>query len=136
MTKWLLIAAGGAFGSVMRYAVHGWAQRATSGNFPWGTLAVNVIGCALIGFLTAAFTKPIAIPLFPAPIVIRQEYRLGVIVGILGGFTTFSAFGWETFSLANDRQFALAALNIMLSCGVGLLAVWAGYRAAEAVFGI
>jgi fluoride exporter len=127
MTKWLLIAAGGAFGSVMRYAVHGWVQRTTNSNFPWGTLAVNVVGCTVIGFLAATFAGPRSI---------REEYRLAIIVGILGGFTTFSAFGWETFSLANDRQFASAALNIILSCGVGLFAVWAGYRIAEAVFGI
>jgi fluoride exporter len=127
MTKWLLIAAGGGFGSVVRYAVHSWVQRATSSNFPWGTLAVNVIGCALIGFLTATFAGP-------RPI--REEYRLAILVGVLGGFTTFSAFGWETFSLASDRQFAYAALNIILSCGVGLFAVWAGFKTAEAVFGI
>jgi CrcB protein len=127
MMKWILIAAGGAFGSVLRYAVQGWVQRAITSNFPLGTLAVNVIGCALIGFLTAAFT---------GPIVIRQEYRLGLIVGILGGFTTFSAFGWETFSLANDAQFALAGLNVILSCGLGLIAVWAGYRVAEYWFGV
>jgi len=127
MTKWLLIAVGGAFGSVMRYAVQGWVQRATGGNFPWGTFAVNVTGCALIGFLAATFAGP-------RPI--REEFRLAMIVGVLGGFTTFSAFGWETFSLASDRQFAYAALNVILSCGIGLLAVWAGYRTAEAVFGI
>lgn len=126
MTKWLLIAAGGAFGSVMRYAVHGWVQRTTKSDFPWGTLAVNVVGCALIGFLAAALagSRPI-----------REEYRLAIVVGILGGFTTFSAFGWETFSLANDRQFAFAALNVILSCALGLTAVWIGYRVAERCFG-
>jgi CrcB protein len=127
MTKWLFIAAGGAFGSVMRYAVHGWVQRATNSNFPWGTLAVNVVGCAMIGFLAAAFEGP-------RPI--REEYRLAIIVGVLGGFTTFSTFGWETFSLASDRRFAFAVLNIMLSCGVGLLAVWAGYKISQSFFGI
>jgi len=127
MTKWILIATGGAFGSVLRYAMQGWVQRAASGGFPLGTLAVNVLGCLLIGFLSAAFT---------GPLLIRQEYRLGIIVGILGGFTTFSAFGWETFSLANDREYFLAALNIVLSCGLGLVAVWIGYRAAEYWFGV
>jgi CrcB protein len=88
---------------------------------------VNLIGCALIGFLTATFT---------GPKLIREEYRIGIIVGILGGFTTFSTFGWETFSLTNHRQFAFAALNVALSCGLGLLAVWAGYRAAEFLYGV
>jgi CrcB protein len=127
MTKWLLVAAGGAFGSISRYALQGWVQRAINTNFPLGTLVVNLIGCALIGFLTATFT---------GPKLIREEYRIGIIVGILGGFTTFSTFGFETFSLANDRQFAFAALNIVLSCGLGFFAVWAGYRAAEYMFGV
>jgi fluoride exporter len=127
MTKWLLIAAGGAFGSVARYALQGWVQRVVNSGFPFGTLVVNLIGCALIGFLTATFT---------GPKLIREEYRIGIIVGILGGFTTFSTFGWETFSLTNDRQFAFAALNVALSCGLGLLAVWAGYRAAEFLYGV
>ena len=127
MTKWLLIAAGGSFGSISRYALQGWVQRATNTSFPLGTLAVNLIGCALIGFLTATFT---------GPKLIREEYRIGIIVGILGGFTTFSTFGWETFSLTNDRQFAFAAINVVLSCGLGLLAVWAGYRAAEFLYGV
>ena len=127
MTKWILIAAGGAFGSISRYALQGWVHRAINTNFPLGTLVVNIIGCALIGFLTAIFT---------GPKLIREEYRIGIIIGILGGFTTFSAFGLETFSLANDRQYAAAALNIVVSCGLGLLAVWAGYRAAEFLYGV
>jgi fluoride exporter len=127
MTKWILIAAGGALGSVLRYAVQGWAQRAATDEFPVGTLTVNIIGCVLIGFLSAVFT---------GPVLIREEYRLGLIVGMLGGFTTFSAFGWETFSLAQDREFAFAALNVLLSCGLGLVAVWIGYRAAEYWYGV
>ena len=127
MTKWLLIAAGGALGSVLRYAVQGWVQRATNADFPAGTLAVNIIGCLLIGFLTALFT---------GPVLLREEYRIGLTVGILGGFTTFSTFGLETFSLASDRQYWLAALNVILSCGLGFLAVWVGYRAAEYLYGI
>lgn len=127
MTKWLLIAAGGAFGSISRYALQGWVQRATGSGFPLGTLVVNLIGCLLIGFLTATFT---------GPKLIREEYRIGIIVGVLGGFTTFSTFGLETFSLTNDRQYAFAALNIVLSCGLGFLAVWVGYRAAEFLYGV
>jgi len=127
MTKWMLIAVGGAVGSVARYALQGWVQRAINSGFPLGTLVVNLIGCALIGFFTATFT---------GPKLIREEYRIGIIVGILGGFTTFSTFGWETFSLTNDRQFAFAALNVVLSCGLGMLAVWAGYRAAEFLYGV
>jgi len=127
MTKWLLIAGGGAFGSVLRYAVQGWVQRATNGGFPAGTLAVNVLGCILIGFLTALFT---------GPFLIREEYRVGLSVGILGGFTTFSTFGLETFTLMNAGQFGWAALNMILSCGLGLFAVWLGYRVGEYWYGV
>ena len=127
MMKWVLIAAGGAFGSVLRYAIQGWVQRLTSGSFPVGTLAVNVSGCMLIGFIAAALT---------GPILVREEYRIGLTVGILGGFTTFSAFGLETFNLANDGQLRLALANVVLSCGLGFLSVWGGYRLAERWFGV
>lgn len=127
MTKWTLIAVGGALGSVLRYAMQGWVQRAANGSFPAGTLAVNVLGCAALGFLAAALT---------GPILIREEYRIGLTVGILGGFTTFSTFGLETFNLANDGQWRFAMLNMALSCGLGLAAVWLGYRAAERWFGL
>lgn len=127
MLKWFLIAAGGAIGSVARYALQGLVQRVTSSGFPMGTLVVNLIGCLAIGFLAATFT---------GPKLIREEYRIGIIVGILGGFTTFSTFGWETFAHINDREFSFAALNVMLSCGLGILAVWAGYRLSELVYGV
>lgn len=127
MTKWVLIAAGGAFGSLLRYAIQGWVQRAANGTFPLGTLAVNVTGCLLLGFLAALFT---------GPLLLREDYRIGLTVGILGGFTTFSTFGLESFTLINAGQFGLAFLNIILSCGLGLLAVWLGYRAAEHWFGV
>lgn len=122
-----LIALGGAFGSVMRYLVAGWGQRLVDGAFPLGTLMVNIVGCLFIGVLNVAFT---------GPVLIRPEYRMALTVGILGGFTTFSTFGWETFSLANDREFIRAAVNVVLSVGLGLAAVWAGARLAERWFGV
>jgi CrcB protein len=80
----------------------------------------------LIGFLAA---------LFAGPLPIREDYRLGIIVGVLGGFTTFSAFGWETFEKLQAGQFALAASYMAVSCGAGLLAVWCGHLAAKQLFG-
>lgn len=127
MTKLLFIAIGGAIGAVLRYSVAGWAQRATTGAFPLGTLAVNLSGCLAIGFLGA---------LFAGPWLVREEYRFGILVGLLGGFTTFSTFGWETFSLSNDGQFGLAAANLLLSNALGLFAVWLGYRVAEKFYGL
>ena len=127
MTKWVLIAAGGALGSLLRYTLQGWAQRLSGGTFPTGTLAVNVLGCLVIGFLAA---------LFASPTLVREEYRIGLTVGVLGGFTTFSTFGLETFSLADDGQWRYAAANVVLSCGLGLFAVWLGYRLGERWFGV
>jgi CrcB protein len=127
MLKWLLIAVGGAIGSVLRYAIQGWAQRLLDTTFPVGTLVINVLGCLVIGLLSGYFA---------GPQLIREEYRIGITVGVLGGFTTFSTFGLETFNLANDGEFRLASLNMLLSCAIGFAAVWAGYRIAERWFGV
>lgn len=127
MERYLWVALGGGVGSVLRYAVAGWGQRLAPGTFPLGTLIVNVAGCFLIGFLNTALVGPVPV---------RPEYRIALTIGILGGFTTFSAFGWETFSLANEGQTLHAALNAMLSVGLGLVAVWAGFRLAEKCFGL
>lgn len=127
MVKLLLIAAGGGMGSVLRYLVAGWGQRLIAGPFPVGTMLVNIVGCFCIGFLNAAFS---------GPILIRQEYRIALTIGLLGGFTTFSAFGWETFALANDGQGIRAMMNLLLSVTLCFAAVWIGYRLAEKCFGV
>lgn len=122
MTKYLLIGAGGALGSIMRYALQGWVQRVAGGGFPAGTLAVNVLGCLALGAMSAAFT---------GPMLVRDEYRIGLTVGVLGGFTTFSTFGLETFNLAAAGESRHAWANVALSCGLGVGAVWLGYRLVE-----
>jgi fluoride exporter len=127
MTKLLLIAVFGGVGSVLRYLVSGWCQRLSYGTFPIGTLCVNVIGCLLIGLLGA---------LLFGPHLIRQEYRLALLVGLLGGFTTFSAYAWETLGLVNGGSFGLALGNIVLSNSLGLFAAWAGYRVGVKLFGV
>ncbi len=135
MLKVLSIAVGGAFGSLLRYFFQGWVQRSTGdwvarlagATFPIGTLAVNAVACLAIGLLSG---------LFAGPHLIREEYRIGLTIGVLGGFSTFSTFGFESFNLANDGEFGLALLNILLSCGIGLVAVWIGYRVAERWFGV
>ena len=125
-----MIAGGGAVGSVLRYVLSGWVQELAPASaaslFPWGILAVNVTGCLAIGILSALFT---------GPVLIRQEYQLALIVGVLGGYTTFSSFGRDTVSLAQAGQFGLAALNVLLSNALGLLAVWAGMAAVRARYG-
>jgi CrcB protein len=127
MTKALLIFLGAGLGGVLRYAIGGWVQALTGASFPNGTLVVNVIGCLAVGFLGAAFA---------GPVLIREEYRIAVLVGLLGGFTTFSSFGRETFALAADREMLLAGLNLLLTNGLGLIAVWLGTRLAERIYGV
>lgn len=119
--KFLAIAAGGGLGAVLRFLVAGFAQRFTDDTFPVGTLAVNVIGCLVIGFLGT---------LFSGPAFVRDEWRFFLLVGLLGGFTTFSTFGFETLALMDDGEWTRAALNVVLSNSLGIAAVWCGYRLA------
>lgn len=125
--KALLIFFAGGVGSVCRYWIAGAVQRSTSAIFPFGTLVVNVAGCFLIGFLVAALS---------GRWMIREEFRVMVLVGFLGGFTTFSAFAYETFSLVNAGSWTRAGLNIALSVVSGFAAVWIGYRLAERWIGV
>jgi len=127
MLKLLSIALGGAAGALLRYTTAGWGQRLSDGPFPVGTLTVNVAGCPAIGFLGAVFA---------GPWFVREEYRLAVTVGLLGGLTTFSTYGFETFSMANDGQLRMALFNVLASNALGLCAVWFGYRIAEDLYGV
>lgn len=126
MTKLILIAAAGGAGSLLRFGLSGWAQKVGNSSFPLGTLLVNVLGCLMIGLLTALFTGP-----YP----LREELRFAILVGLLGGFTTFSTFAWETTVLMNDGQWARAGMNILLSNVLGLGAAWWGYRMGQSCFG-
>jgi len=126
MFRIVLIFLAGGSGCLLRYFIAGLAQRVGNGSFPVGTLTVNIIGCAAIGFLASLFT---------GPVLIREEYRLAILVGMLGGFTTFSTFGQETISLAREGQFHLAALNLLLSNGLALTAAWLGTRLAVVIYG-
>ena len=118
MTNILLVGFGGFIGSVLRYLASGYVQQASkSVDFPYGTLAVNVMGCFAIGFLAQ---------LAESRGVLASESRLFVFVGILGGFTTFSSFGNETLNLARDSQMVNALANVGMNVVIGLLAVWLG----------
>ena len=114
----LLVGTGGFVGSALRYLISGWVFRLLDRPwFPVGTLAVNIIGCLVIGFLGGIAEQRR---------IFNPEFRLFVFVGILGGFTTFSAFAYETASLVHDGRGAAALLNIALQVMVGLFAVWLG----------
>jgi len=115
MGKLLLAGIGGFIGSALRYSVGGFVQGFSRSQFPYGTLAVNLIGCLAIGFLSyLAETRG----------VFTAETRTLIFVGVLGGFTTFSAFGNETFNLWREGEGALAALNIAAHLFLCLGAVW------------
>lgn len=127
MVKLLIIFVGGGIGSVARYTLGGWVQGRTPGVFPAGTLAVNVLGCAVIGIIGAALD---------GRILIRPEYRLFLMIGVLGGFTTFSTFTFETLKLAMDGEFFRAAGNVVLSNALGLTAAWMTYTVARKYIGV
>jgi len=130
MYKIVMIAFGGAAGAVLRYLLAGLSQRLSTGSFPIGTLVVNVIGCLLIGVFGAVFA---------GPQLVREEYRIALLVGFLGGFTTFSTFGWETLTLGGAGELRLAGINVInviLNNGLGLAAVWFGYRLTARWFGV
>lgn len=113
----LLVALGGAVGSVGRYLVSKWLE----GGFPWGTLTVNIVGCLLIGFLTGLFAKGTLSP----------EMKLLLVTGFCGGFTTFSTFANESFSMMKVGDALLAALYIGASVAIGILAVYVGLQIAK-----
>ena len=109
---------GGFVGSVLRYWVSGWVQQVTaSAGFPFGTMAVNLLGCLVIGlFSQLADVRGVFTP----------ETRALVFVGVLGGFTTFSTFSNETFNLFRDNEAVSALTNLTLQIALGLGAVWLG----------
>jgi len=118
LTNILLVGFGGFIGSVLRYLAGGFVQQTTKSiDFPFGTLAVNLIGCFIIGFLAQ---------LAEDRGVFTSESRLFVFTGFLGGFTTFSSFGNETLNLARDSQMMNAFANVGANVILGLCAVWLG----------
>ncbi len=117
MSSIWLVGIGGFIGSVMRYVLGGYVQQSSRSIFPYGTLTVNVIGCFVIGFLAQ---------LAENRGVFSSEARAFVFIGILGGFTTFSSFGNETFNLARDGQILSVFANVGSNVILGLFAVWLG----------
>ena len=107
---------------MLRYGLAGFVQLRAGDTFPWGTLSVNVAGCFAIGLLATAFEERSVLP---------PELRLAVLVGLLGGFTTFSTFGLETWRLLEDAEIARALANVTASVVVCLLAVVVGVRLAR-----
>lgn len=123
MMKLLLIAAGGGLGTLARYGTATVLLPLIDRHrFPFGTLAVNLLGCLLIGWLQGMYLDRAWI---------RPEYHLAIVVGFLGGYTTFSSFGWETFGFLNDGEYFRATLNLLLNNVLGVLLVFAGYTISK-----
>jgi CrcB protein len=124
MWKVLLIGLAGLVGTVGRYALSGIIARRFGETFPTGTLVVNVVGCFLAGVLFYFLQERD---------LVSPTTRTVVMIGFLGGFTTFSSFGVQTFTLLRDGEFWFATLNIVGSNVLGLLMVWAGYTLSKLV---
>ena len=117
----VIVAVGGALGSVSRYLLSGWVLHHTvDWRFPLGTFLVNVFGCLVIGVLAGLAVKDD---------FFSSEARLFLFTGIVGGFTTFSAFGLETFYLLRRAELLVAGSYVLLSITIGLFALWLGFSA-------
>lgn len=117
--KFLLVFLGGGLGAVARFALTGAISNWAGIRFPWGILTCNLVGCFLIGLAAGHASK--AVPEWFGPLL---------IVGFLGGFTTFSTFANDSLSLVRDGQPSLGLINILASVIPGLVAVWLGLRLA------
>jgi len=115
----MAVGSGGFLGALSRYGLSGLVHRHMPlTTFPYGTLVVNLLGCLLIGLLTG---------LGEARQVFGPEVRLFALIGLLGGFTTFSTFGYETFAMIRDSEYVRAAANVGVHVILGLVLVWIGY---------
>lgn len=123
---YLYVALGGALGSMARFALSGAIARSLHEVFPWGTLIVNVTGCFIIGFF-AGLTGP------EGRVLVPPDLRQFVMVGICGGYTTFSSFSLQTLNLARDGDPVRAGLNVIASVTLCLVFVWVGAVAAAAL---
>ena len=118
MYKILIVGVGGFLGAILRYGLSGFAQKISGSiDFPYGTLAVNLLGCLVIGMLSR---------MDEIHSVLNPQTRLLLFIGILGSFTTYSTFGNETLNLIQDHRYILALLNVGLHLVLGLSAVLLG----------
>ncbi len=125
MLHYVLAALGGAVGATLRYALGGLVQNALNRpEFPYNTLVINVLGCLVFGVI---------IGLVDEGYRITPEQRTFALVGVLGGFTTFSTFGYETFAFLRDGEWLYAMLNIGAQVVLGIVGVWIGTLIARAM---
>jgi CrcB protein len=120
----VVIGLGGAIGAIARYLLGGAVHRLTPGFFPYGTFVVNVVGCVMFGLI---------IGLAESRLTLGPAGRAFLLIGVLGGFTTFSSFTYESFELLRDGQVIQAAGNVAGQVVLGFMALWAGFIAGRAV---
>ena len=121
MRAYLLVFVGGGIGAALRHGINVTLARWLGMHFPFHTLFENVSGSIVMGLLAGYFITACGTP---------QSIRLLLTTGILGGYTTFSAFAYETFFLGREHAWVSAATNVLASVTIGLVAVWVGYRLA------
>ena len=124
MLRWFLVGIGGFVGTLARYWLSGVIAKRYGETFPLGTLAVNAVGCFIIGFLFYFFYEQS---------LTNPTSRTVLFIGLLGGFTTFSSYGLQTFTLLRDGEVSLALTNVIASNVLGLVLVWLGYVLAKAI---
>jgi CrcB protein len=114
---------GAGFGGCLRYGLGGWVSSMAPRTLPWGTIVVNVSGCLVIGLVAGLLIG------YPQ----NFGWRLFAVTGVLGGYTTFSAFSLETVNLFLGRHLAYALTNVFGSCLAGVLATWAGFMLTRSI---
>lgn len=115
----MLVGTGGFIGAILRYGLSGFVQGSTPmSTFPWGTLAVNLLGCLMIGLIAG---------LVESRQLLTLEVRMFALIGVLGGFTTFSTFGYEAIALMRDSEYLRAFAYVGIHVFAGLALVWTGY---------
>ena len=122
MQKYVLIAIGGALGSIARYWVGSTVSGRLGSKFPYGTFVINLTACVIIGFVLTYLGRRAEVD---------ASWRFLIPVGFIGAYSTFSAYEWETLSTLRSGAFLLAALYALGSLLLGLIAVWAGSLLAE-----
>lgn len=124
VTTMLVIALGASIGANLRYALSNWAAQQWGTTFPYGTMMVNILGSCAIGLILGLATTRIALSV---------PWRLLLVTGLLGSFTTFSTFSYETYGLLVEGSWLSAGLNILSSVGIGLIGVFLGVGVARLI---
>jgi CrcB protein len=123
--RYLYLGVAGAIGTIARYALGGLVYRFVEPSFPWATLLINALGCFAIGLFYQAFEV--------APV--SPDVRTAILIGLIGGFTTYSTFSLETVNLLRDGELAYAGMNVLAHVAIGIAAVFGGLGAAKVLVG-